>query len=237
MGERNSESVATLRRALGAASPSSTILEAFDRDADHARRLVQLTPGEPAKPGDLWDYTQDLRYGEIHRELLTYLLPVCLEAWRDDLCGVRDYGGFIEHFYPVLADRHVFDTHLTPNQTAAVSEFMRQSILAEIDDQRGLSYRGMNARPYRWTRALTTYGVLLPDIDRLWTAWWAVSTIGRAVSSVQYVSALMYPNEANPVFAPWSRDEGGGRPACGNSRDTFTHIAGFNPTSTSSHEH
>jgi hypothetical protein len=89
---------------------------------------------------------------------------------------------------------------------------MRQSILAEIDDQRGLAYGGMNARPYRWTRALTTYGVLLPDIDRLWTAWWTVSTIGRAVSSVQYISALMYPNDANPVFAPWTRDEGGGPP-------------------------
>lgn len=70
----------------------------------------------------------------------------------------------------------------------------------------------MNARPYRWTRALTTYGVLLPDIDRLWTAWWAVSTIGRAVSSVQYISALMYSKEANPVFGPWTRDEGGGPP-------------------------
>ena len=86
--------------------------------------------GERAEPGDLWDYTQDLRYTEIQRGLLTYLLPVCLQAWQDDLCGVRDYGGFVEHFYPVLADRHVFDTHLTPKQTAAVSEFMRQSILA-----------------------------------------------------------------------------------------------------------
>lgn len=70
----------------------------------------------------------------------------------------------------------------------------------------------MNARPYRWTRALTPHGVLLPDVDRLWTAWWTVGTIGRAVSSVQYISALMYPNEANPVFAPWTRDEGGGPP-------------------------
>jgi hypothetical protein len=213
MAGPDSEAIAALRLALGAHSPPSTITqEAFDHDADHLHRLVLLKPGELAKPGDLWDYAQDLRYTEIQRELFTYLLPVCLQAWRDDLCGVRDYGGFVEHFYPVLADRHVFDTHLTPKQAAAVSEFMRQSILAEIDDQRGLAYSGMNARPYRWTRALTTYGVLLPDMDRLWTAWWTVSTIGRAVSSVQYISALMYPNDANPVFAPWTRDEGGGPP-------------------------
>jgi len=112
----------------------------------------------------------------------------------------------------VLADRHVFDTHLTPKQTAAVAEFMCQAILQEVDEQRGLAYRGSNARPYRWIRALTTYGVLRPDIDRLWTAWWSVGTIGRAVASVQYISALMYPSEANPVFAPWTRDEGGGPP-------------------------
>ncbi len=112
----------------------------------------------------------------------------------------------------MLADRHVFDIHLTCKQTAAVAEFMRQSILQEMDDQRGLVYRGSKVRPYRWIRALTTYGVLLPDIDRLWTVWRSVETIGRAVSSVQYISALMYPNEANPVFAPWTRDEGGGPP-------------------------
>jgi hypothetical protein len=128
------------------------------------------------------------------------------------LRGTKGYEGFVEHFYPVLADRHVFDTHLTPGQTAAVSEFMRQSILHEMDDQRGLAYEGMNACPYRWIRALTTHGVLLPDTDSLWTSWWALGTIGRAVSAVQYVSALMYPNEANPVFAPWTPEGGGGAP-------------------------
>ena len=213
MSGHATEAIAALRGALAATSPPSTLTqEAFDHDAGHLRRLMQLEPGEPATPGDLWDYTQDLRYTEIQRELFTYLLPVCLQAWRDDLRGAHDCGAFVEHFYPVLADRHVFDTHLTPSQTGAVSEFMRQSILTEIDDQRGLFYRGMHARPYRWIRALTTYGVLLPNIERLWTAWWALGTSGRAVSSLQYVSALMYPNEANPIFAPWTRDEGGGSP-------------------------
>lgn len=237
MGGHDTESIAALRVALGATSPPSTITqEAFDHDADHLRRLVQLEPGEPAKPGDLWDYTQDVRYTEIQRELFTYLLPVCLQAWRDDLRGTRDHGGFVEHFYPVLSDRHVFDTHLTPKQTAAVSEFMRQSILAEIDDQRGLSYSGMNARPYRWTCALTTYGVLLPDIERLSTAWWALGTTGRAVSSVQYVSALMYPNEQIRSLPPGLETQVTVRPASGSLKEICTHIAGSNRTSISSVE-
>jgi hypothetical protein len=35
--------------------------------------------------------------------LFVYLLPLCLEAGPDDLRGThRGYGGFVEHFYPVL---------------------------------------------------------------------------------------------------------------------------------------
>lgn len=213
MHRGDANAVVALRRAFGTRLPPGSITqEAFDRDAGHLHRLVQLEPGGRAKPEDLWAYTQDLRYTEIERGLLAYLLPVCLQAWQDDLRGARGYGGFVEHFYPVLADRHVFEAHLTPNQSAAVSGFMRQSILAAIDDQRGLSYRGANAIPYRWIGALTTYGVLLPDIEPLWTAWWSLGTTGRAVSALQYISALMYPDDANPVFAPWTHDEGGGPP-------------------------
>jgi hypothetical protein len=213
MHAHDADLMAAVRRAMGRSTAPSTITqEAFDSDEGHLKRLVRLQRGERAQPGDLWDYTQDLRYTEIQRPLLGYLLPVCLQAWHDDLRGTKGYGGFVEHFYPVLADRHVFDTHLTPQQTSAVSEFMRQAILQEIDDQRGLTHEGMNARPYRWIRALTTHGVLLPDIDSVWTSWWALGTIGRAVSAVQYISALMYPNEDNPVFAPWTSEGGGGAP-------------------------
>jgi hypothetical protein len=144
--------------------------------------------------------------------LLAYLLPFCLEAWREDLRGVSGYGDFVENFYPVLADRRIFEVHLSPKQTAAISEFMRQTILEEIDDQRGLAFQGKGARPYRWFRALTTYGVVLPDVRRLWTAWWSIDTIGRAISAVQYTSCLMYSEHENPVFSPWTGDGGGGPP-------------------------
>jgi hypothetical protein len=213
MQGHHADLMAAVRRAMGRSTAPTTITqEAFDSDEGHLKRLVRLQRDERAQPADLWDYTQDLRYTEIQGPLLAYLMPVCLQAWHDDLRGTKGYGGFVEHFYPVLADRHVFDTHLTPKQTAAVAEFMRQSILEEMDDQRGLMYEGSNARPYRWIRALTTQGVLLPDIDVLWTSWWRLGAIGRAVSAVQYISALMYPDDENPVFAPWTRDGGGGAP-------------------------
>jgi hypothetical protein len=204
----------SLWQAMGRTSPPRTISqEAFDRDDGHLKRLAGLRPGDRAEAQDLWDYTQDLRYTDIQRPLLAYLLPFCLQAWRDDLHGARGYGGFVEHFYPVLADRHIFDEHLTAEQSAAISEFLRQSILEEIDAQRGLRYEGARARPYRWIGALNAYGVLLPDVELLWKAWWFIETIGSAVAVLQYVSALMYADDANPIFAPYTR-EGGGGPPC-----------------------
>jgi len=201
-------------REFGSKPPASITQEAYEGNPKHLRRLVSLRPGERAEVEDLWEYTQDLLYTtEIQSPLFAYLLPFFLEAWREDLRGMStEYGGFVEQFYPVLANRNVFDRHLTPSQTKAVSEFMRSSILEEIDDQRGLSFTGNAARPYRWITALTTYGVLLPDIEHLWCQWWNLATVGRAVAALQYLSCLMYPQNENPVFAAWTRERGGGPP-------------------------
>lgn len=206
--------VLKLRRAFASTPPKQITQQPFDSGPKHLNRLVRLRSGDRAEAGDLWEYTQSLLYSDgIQGPLLAYLIPFCLEAWRDDLRGAHsDYGGFVEYFYPVLANKHVFDEHLTPTQTKAVSEFMRESILEEIDDQRGLAYKGKGARPYRWTTALTTHGVLLPDVDQLWTAWWSIDTVGRAVAAVQYISCLMYRANENPVFATWTPDGGGGPP-------------------------
>lgn len=203
-----------LHRALGATRPPEKITqEAFEGNDRHLQRLVRLRPGEQADANDLWEYIHDLRYMDIQSPLLVYLLPFCLQVWREDLRGIHNgYGGLIEHFYPVLADQHIFDLHLTPKQSAVVSEFMRQTILEEIDDQRGLAFQGSRRRPYRWFRALTTYGVLRPDLDHLWIVWWTLNSVGRAIAAVQYISCLMYSEKENPVFAPWTSDRGGGPP-------------------------
>lgn len=203
-----------LRQALEAVSPPEKITqEAFEHDDTHLRRLLRLQSGQRPEAGDLFAYMEDLLYTKIQSSLLAYLLPVCLEVWCDDLRGIGiGYGGVMEHFYAVLADRRVLESHLTPKQTAAISDFMRQAILEEIDNQRGLAYQGSKARPCRWIGALTTYGVIFPDLERVWTAWWSLDTVGRAISAIQYISCLMYPENENPVFSPWTPDAGGGPP-------------------------
>lgn len=207
-------SVLRLRATFASAkAPEAVTQEPFDGEPRHLRRLARLLPGDRAEVSDIWAYTQDLLYGkEVQASLLAHVIPFCLEAWRDDLRGAEGYGGFVEYFYPVLADNRVFDLHLTPKQSAAVSSFMKEAILEEIDDQRGLHYEGSRSRPYRWFAALTTYGVLHPDIEHLWNAWWSLEAAGRAVAIVQYVSCLMYPVNENPVFAAWTPDKGGGPP-------------------------
>ncbi len=205
---------AALRKSLAATGTRERVTqEAFEHNDKHLRRLVRLQSGERPDGNDLFAYMEDLRYTEIQSSLFVYLLPICLEVWRDDLHGVdSSYAGVVEHFYPVLADRHVFEVHLDSKQSATVSDFIKRTILEEIDDQRGLAYQGARARPFRWIGALTTYGVLLPDVERLWTEWWSFGTIGRAIVAIQYISCLMYPENENPVFAPWTPDGGGGPP-------------------------
>lgn len=95
----------------------------------------------------------------------------------------------------------------------AVSAFMRGSILEEIDDQQDLVYSGARVRPYRWITALTTHGVLLPDLDQLWSEWWLIGAVGRAGAAVQYISCLMYSSNENPVFARWTPEKGGRPPS------------------------
>lgn len=204
---------AALRCVLGSKPPENITQHAHEGNPNHLLRLARMRPGERPDLRDLWEYTQDALYTEIQGPLLRYLLPFCLEAWSEDLRGIRnEYGGFVEHFYPVLAKREVFERHLTPAQTLAVSKFMRESIVEEIDDQRGLAYSGTGARPYRWVAALTTHGVLFPDVNLLWTDWWSVATAGRAIAAVQYLSCLMYPENENPIFGVWTRNAGGGPP-------------------------
>jgi len=213
MSTDQTDAIIAFRHAYGKVAPPNKITqEAFERNDRHLRRLVRLKPAERAEPQDLWEYLHDMRNTEVETALLAYLLPFCLDLWHDDLRGGDGYGGFVEHFYPTLADCGVFDKHLTPKQNAAVSEFMRQTILEEIDDQRGLAYQGSRIRPYRWVGALTSFGVLLPDVDKLWAAWWSLDTVGRAVAAVQYISCLMYAENENPVFAPWTPNGGGGPP-------------------------
>lgn len=193
--------------------PKSFTQEPFDYDPSHYKRLCNLQGSQPGS-SDLIDYALDMTYMELQPDLLRHLMPVLLNAWRRDLFEGETAGlrGFVEHLWPALLKGKTFQV-LTVKEGAAIKDYMANSILDRIDVENSLSFSGMRASPYAWIRAVVSYGVLFPDIDSLWTEWWEMKTQGRAVAAFQYSSSLLYENDKNPIFAPWTRDHGGGPPA------------------------
>jgi len=201
-------------RRLGSVTPPESITQSvFETDQMHLERLAALHPGECASVWDLADYMDELLYCNIQTSLLVHALPFCLRSWHEYLRNETfECPGFAELFYTVLERKDTFVGILTNDQRLAVWEFMSGSILEEIDAQEGLRFEGYPATPYRWIQALMTHGVIAPNIEHLWKDWWSLSTIGRAVAAVQYISCLVYPKNSNPVFAPYTREKGGGPP-------------------------
>lgn len=54
--------------------------------------------------------------------------------------------------------------------------------------------------------------MLLAILDKIEQQWWNCSSTGRLCAVLQYASVLMYPDEKNPIFSPWTNDAGGGAP-------------------------
>ena len=210
------DAIAAIRRAFGDPRPLSTDdvwQKPFDYDSAHLHRLAVLPPDADAEPADLVAYALDFKYEQIQRDLFMHVLPFCLRAWREDLTSpFGRYETFVDEFYPALLRGGVFKSVLAPQEAEAVAGFMRGAILAQIDGQAGLSFKGSKSPVYAWFHALSTYGLLRPDIQTLWSAWWGVETEGRALAAAQYASCLIYDETANPVFDAWTRERGGGPP-------------------------
>ena len=161
------------------------------------------------------DYALDMQYMELQPDLLRYLTPVLLEAWRKDLFEGRaaSYGGFVEQFWPALLKGSALTKVFSEVEREAFVAYMRDSILDRLDAEESLHFSGIGASPYSWVHGLTSYGILFSDIAVLWSEWWQMKTSGHAVAAFQYCSALMYEDDKNPIFDAWTRDKGGGPPA------------------------
>ncbi len=134
------------------------------------------------------DYALDMQYMELQPELLRYLTPVLLIAWRKDLFEGSEagYGGFVEQFWPALLKGSVLTKIYTEAERSAFIAYMRDSILDRLDAEASLHFSGMGASPYEWVQALVSYGTLFSDVESLWTEWWQMKTSGHAFASFQY---------------------------------------------------
>jgi len=208
--------IGAVRRAFGDPQPLAAAAiwqKPFDYDTGHLLRLAELPPDGDADPADLVAYALDFKYEQIQKDLFLHLLPFCLRAWREDLTSpFGRYETFVDEFYPALLRGSVFDRVLSASEATAVGDFMRDAILERIDGQQALSFKGSKSDVYSWFHALSTYGLLRADVETIWSAWWSVDTVGRALAAAQYASCLIYDETANPVFDAWKREQGGGPP-------------------------
>jgi hypothetical protein len=193
--------------------PKTIHQQPFDYDPGHYQRLCHLEGNRPS-PADLIDYALDMTYMEIQPDLLRHLMPMLLEAWRQDLFEgeVAKFGGFVEYFWPALLRGKALHGCLSDTERHGVARFMRDTILDRLDAEDSLAFSGMRASPYGWIYSLASFGVVFADIESLWTEWWQMKTSGHAIAAFQYASALLYEEDKNPVFAPWTQDKGGGPP-------------------------
>lgn len=206
-------SIQNLRKILKVErAPDNIWQQAFDHDWGHFDRLLNLVDNEP-NGVDLVDYCLDIRYEEIQPDLLRYLLPVCLEAWRVFLLDNQDskYGAFVEHFYPALANRPILKEFLGKREYLAVITFISNVILERIAQEKQLHFRG-SSHVYKWFHAFCFFGMAFPSIEGIWNTWWSLKTPGQVIAAFQYASCLMYKDNQNPIFDPWTPDLGGGPP-------------------------
>lgn len=196
--------------------PKKITQKVFEYDSNNAHivRLCELNNNAKPSPGDLYDYIQDIKYGdEIQKDLLKFLLPICLSAWREYLVNNNEsYVGYIEEFSSFLAEKELYPAILSKAEYESVIKFYANSILDRMDCENKLYHKGMGATPYKWVSSLGSYCVIFPDLKYVWEHWWDMKTEGRILCIVQYISCLMYDETSNPIFAPWTSNEGGGPP-------------------------
>jgi hypothetical protein len=184
----------------------------FDYDPGHYQRLCLGGDGLPTI-SDLCDYSLDLQYMEIQPNLFRYLFPVVLRIWRKALfreLSVQEYGGFYEQFCYALAKRPFLEEMLEDYEYEAVEEFFRLTLLERIRRENTLDISGKAV--YDWFRALGTFAESFNTLEKLWEEWWKFTEAGYTIAGLEYLSSLLYEDNANPIFQPWTKCGGGGPP-------------------------
>lgn len=179
--------------------PVSVWERQFD-DGDEELQHLARTPYEEIDFRDLWYYIHDLAYVELQPDLFDYLFPVCLMDWHrslrdDEFCNHGD-----ADFHWSLHYGRVLEKMLTPERREIVYEFFRDSFLERLDTERGFVFSRSELNPFAWIRRFNTLGIIMPRIDLVWEAWWALETPGRAVAALEYVSGLMEYQGDHPLL-------------------------------------
>ncbi|WP_145057929.1 hypothetical protein [Lignipirellula cremea] len=190
--------------------PLSISEQQFDY-CDAELRLLASQPYLSMDLSKLGYYYADLAFVELQPDLFDYLFPACLMDWHRSLADNRPCGGGTAEIHFAVSYGQVFRKMLSPDRLLAVRNFLLDSFLARLDAETRL-FDIQNAAPsWCWIRRINSLARIV-DLTELWEQWWSLGTPGRAIAAIQYVSALLYFDDENPLFPAeltpvlWSHD-------------------------------
>lgn len=154
---------------------------------------------------------------EVQRDLFHYVLPVALEAWARHELKLPNEKRFkqdwhFEGMWAALAARPVHPDFLTDDQYEVMQAFLVRILIALMQKESALSFKGGGASAYAWTRLHVTLIYLFPVAEPIWKEWWSYPSTPMATCGIQWLSAFFYEEHENPFFAPWTHEAGGGPP-------------------------
>ena len=202
------------RRIFGDAAPPR---EVWEPEFDYADDKLRALAAKDWRQIDAYDlqryYLLNLVYNEpMQPELFNYLFPLCLAEWQAALIGDDELWGGLGDFYRALRRPYLWQQMMAAHQREQVTDFLVDSMLERLRQERGFVYTGKATPAYTWLYTFNDLGASVPLIETLWTRWWALDHPGLAVSALMYVSGLIYLPDDNPIFKRWTREHGGGGP-------------------------
>ncbi|WP_298861837.1 hypothetical protein [uncultured Gimesia sp.] len=179
--------------------PENVWQRQFDGFDEELQELAR-TSYEQIDFSDMWYYHHDLAYVKLQPELFAYLFPVCLMDWHQTLQNNEPCSHGDSEFHYGISNGNVFENMLTPKQLTEVTLFFRDSFLERLDSEREIPQLQKGFPSLGWLGRFNSLGVIVPNIEPIWNAWWTVKTPGRAITAIQYCSSLMYFEGENPLF-------------------------------------
>ncbi len=188
----------------------------FDGHDDSLRKLAEWEWNEI--PGwALHDYVLDLAYLHLDHhtlqpDLFAHVFPACLMFWCESLMRNESAELGDADLHRALLCGRTLDTMLTESQRRKCLAIFRDGLLDRLDVERGFVYERPGKSANAWIARFNSIGLIAPVVPDVWTAWWSMATPGRAVSAIMYATGLIYATDENPIYLPWTREEGGGGP-------------------------
>jgi hypothetical protein len=194
-----------------APKPKSVWQKQFDHNDETLKQLARCT-WDSVPECDLWEYFHDLAYMELQPDLFRHVFPACLKFWYDTLFRNEGAERGDADFHRSLMRGNILIKMMTEAERHRLLNYFVDGLLDRIDLERGYELKrnrdGANALIGRFN----TLGIIAPIIPQIWTSWWQVDTPGKATAAIKYASGLVYFKGENPIYLPWTPDEGGGGP-------------------------